>query len=100
MVLTMGSSEGVERMEGCYGGEEFEGFITTSPSQLDPCNLLCMSDSGARAGKHEVKESSCCLPLEACGTSVGIGPSASTLIHLVMGRADDKWAMETVKEWT
>jgi hypothetical protein len=102
MVLTMELNGGVLWRGGV------EGFITMSPSQLDPCNLLCMSDSGAIAGKCEVKESSCCLPLEACGTSVGMGPSASTLIHLgstrgtevrKRGRTDDMCAMERVKEW-
>jgi hypothetical protein len=38
------------------------------------------NERGKNNGKDEVKES--ILPLEACGTSVLIGPSAQILVHL------------------
>jgi hypothetical protein len=64
--------------------------VATDPANLTR-NELGKRGKSKRTAKDEVKETR--LPLEACGTSVGIGPSASTLIHHGLSCAKPIWQL-------
>jgi hypothetical protein len=71
----------------CESRKQMRLYTTSPPQRQDPGNLN-RSKTGKRGNsrtreKVDVKETR--LPLEACGTSVGIGPSALALIHRHLG---------------